>query len=132
MSLYYKVKAEIDEIAKNCEITDREEIRKMFEERLEAAIKDMLQPVIETLSMTGLDDVIKRAMLRTINTTHRYTQGEFWTMMMKIMDAYGEQEERYFDARNEWCKNACKRMGIAGRYPELDDKLFDHQKSHKF
>jgi len=127
--LYYEAKKEAESMTKSCDITDSEEIRGMTEEYLEKKVIKNMKLIIESLSMTTLDKVVISGVTEALRTTHRYTQGEFWGSMLKIIKAYGEQE--HFDARNEWAVKMCQRMAIAGENPQTDELLDQYIKDHR-
>lgn len=124
--LYWETKKEIDTFAKNLKIDDHNTIREMVNEKMKEKMTGMMKQVIDTLSMTGIGDITQGSVTEALRTTHRYTQGEFWGTMLKVIKAYGEQE--HFDARNKWAVDMCKRMAMAGEDPRTEEILKQHIK----
>jgi hypothetical protein len=56
----------------------------------------------------GNTDLAVEGLFEGIQKTHRYIQGEFWTVIAKIIDKYGKTE--FFDARNEFAVQMCQRI----------------------
>ena len=120
--IYYEVKEEIEKRAALLEITDHNEINEMINERIQERSIEMFRSIIETLSMTGgSGDAVKSGLQEAIRTTHRYTQGEFWSAMLKVIKAYGDSE--YHDPRNKFAVDMCKRMAMAGEDPRTEEVL---------
>lgn len=129
---YENAKAEAQEYAKFLEITDSMEIRKMTCENLQKSMKEIGSDIVDSLNIVGSDvqEAAIKGFLKGINSSHRYLQGEFWGVMLKIIKAYGETE--HFDARNEWAVHMCKRMAIAGEDPDTAELLFSHRNRYKY
>ena len=96
----------------------RDEIRKVFKKK----VTEHTQILVDSLNTMGCSDSVVDAMLTGIRLSHRHLQGEFWHGIIKLMKAQGNLDPvRDFDGRNEWTKEACERMYIAGMYPESID-----------
>lgn len=130
--IYNDAQAKAKEDAADCEITDSMEIRKMTCQNLQASMKEVGSDLVESINTIGSDvqEAVIKGFLEGVNSSHRYLQGEFWGVMVKIIKEYGEKE--HFDARNEWAVQMCKRMAIAGEDPGTAELLFSHKNRYKY
>jgi len=129
---YAEAEKKAEETAKICKITDSYEIQKIKCVELENLMKEEGRELVDSLNIMGGD--IQKAMvnglLQGINTSHRYLQGEFWGVMLKLIKAYGASE--FHDPRNKWAVDMCKRMAMAGEDPRTEEVLYEHKKAHTY
>lgn len=129
---YYEAEKVAKETAAECEITDSLKVREMTCENLKSLMVQEGQELTEALNVMGSDiqEAVVSGFLEGIQSSHRYLQGEFWTVMLKIIKAYGDTDR--FDARNEWAVQMCKRMAIAGGDPGTEKVLEEHKKKNRW
>jgi hypothetical protein len=120
------------ELAEICDITDSGEINKLKCEKLKELMKVEGRELVDSLNVVGhdIEKAVLDGLLEGINTSHRYLQGEFWGLMLKLIKAYGDS--KFHDARNKWAVDMCRRMAKAGEDPRIEEVLDEHIKSNSY
>jgi len=95
-----------------------DEINKFKDEYIQDQVAESIASIADTLNGGDVADVVA-GMLKGLRVTHRYIQSEFWKGMVEFIKQTGELDKAAnFDGRNEWTQDLCKRMYVAGWYPE--------------
>ena len=72
---------------------------------------------------SSFDNEFVMAMVEAIQTSHKTIQSEFFLRMIKVFDIISKSDDVYFDPRNEWTKEMCKRFSFAVSHAEEVDRL---------
>lgn len=112
-NLYREAEAIAKNHAEALGITDSWEIRKLICEELKKEMVKVGQALTDSLNIMGgdIEEAVQDGLLEGLQRSHRELQSNFWKSMLIIIKKYGDTE--YFDGRNGWAVEMCKRMGIA-------------------
>jgi len=95
-----------------------EDKRDMRKEIVQHKVAEAIASIAETLNGGDKADVVA-GMLLGLRQTHRYIQSEFWQGMLEFIKQTGALDSaQNFDGRNEWTKDLCQRMAVAGWNPD--------------
>ncbi len=110
---YYKAKELGEKIGWTHEQINEHAVTEAKEE-----LTNLMREVVDAFNCTAYKTEAAAAMLDGINTSHRHLQAEFWDGMIKMMSMYSQQEDRFFDARNEVYKVIIGRMAKVALDPD--------------
>lgn len=130
--IYHIIEENVKEVAASFNITDGSTIRQMINEELKKKMKEKGRELVDTLNIMGGDvqEAAKEGLLEGIMSSHPYLQGEFWSVMLKIIDGYGKN--KFVDARNEFAVEMCQRMAVAGDDHQTREVLKDYVKNRSW
>ena len=100
---------EIETRANELNFEDSAIKREWMDQKFKEEMGKLGQTLVDSLNTMGCTELATEGLVQGILQTHRYLQGEFWTVMVNVIKAYGKTE--YFDGRNEFAVEMCKRMG---------------------
>jgi len=133
--LYDIAEKEAKEMAEMLKITDSWKIREMTLENLKKLMVEKGAELVESLNIMGNDvgDAVVDGLFTGIINSHRYLQGEFWPVMVKVLKLIGKYgDTNSFDGRNQFAVEMCKRMAIAGEDPRTMEVLQKHIEDTKY
>lgn len=96
-----------------------------IQELSQVDVKVIVMDLIDVCNSTLGKAPFVNGMIEGINSKHRYLQGEFWNLMTKVIDQYSKQDNNYFDDRNEWARDMCKRITFAVNNPHKIEHLME-------
>lgn len=94
----------------------------LVKERVHTEWVNMFKETIDQAN-SSLDHELVVAMVEAIHTSHRTIQSEFFLRMIKVFDVISKSDDVYFDPRNEWTKEMCKRFSFAVSHAGEIDRL---------
>jgi len=105
----------------NPELYTDEQKRDVRNEIVRKKVAGAIASIADTLN-GGSQEVTVEGLLWGLRCTHRYIQSEFWRGMLEFIKKTGDLDPiRDFDGRNEWTKDLCQRMAVAGWNPDAVD-----------
>lgn len=110
---YYKAKELGEKIGWTHEQINEHAVTEAKEE-----LTNLVREVVDAFNCTAYKTEAAAAILDGINTSHRQLQAEFWEGMIKMMSMYSQQEDRFFDGRNEVYKVIIGRMAKVAFDPD--------------
>ena len=113
-----EAEAEVEELRTGGYDISEEELRDRKKEIIVNKVAGAIASIADVLNGGDQKDVVE-GMLLGLRTTHRYIQGQFWQGMLEFIKQTGDLDTGMnFDGRNEWTKDLCKRMAVAGWNPD--------------